>query len=33
MSNGRELGFKETIETIKSYGIAFDRMKEAKMIP
>jgi hypothetical protein len=33
LSKSGELGFKESVEAVKSYEIAFDRMREAKMIP
>jgi hypothetical protein len=33
MSAARAVGFTETIDTVKAYHIAFDRMKTAKVIP
>jgi hypothetical protein len=33
LSKARSVGFKETIDTVKGYTIAFDRMKAAKVIP
>ena len=33
LSRAREVGFKESIDTVKGYECAFDRMKEAKVIP
>lgn len=32
VSRAREIGFAESIDTVKSYHIAFDRMKAAKII-
>lgn len=33
LSKARSVGFKETIDTVKGYTIAFDRMRAAKVIP
>ncbi|OQV06581.1 hypothetical protein CLAIMM_11128 isoform 1 [Cladophialophora immunda] len=33
LSAARAVGFKETIDTVKAYAIAFDRMRAAKIIP
>ncbi|PNS21570.1 hypothetical protein CAC42_929 [Sphaceloma murrayae] len=33
LSDTREIGFNETIETVKGYQIAFERMKDARILP
>jgi hypothetical protein len=33
LSKARSVGFKETIDTVKGYTIAFDRLRAAKVIP
>jgi hypothetical protein len=33
LSHAKEVGFEETIDTVKSFEIAFERMREAKIIP
>jgi hypothetical protein len=33
LSKARSVGFEETVETVKSYTTAFERMREAKIIP
>lgn len=33
LSAAREVGFAETIDTVKGYTTAFERMREASIIP
>ena len=33
LSHAQEVGFEETIDTLKSFEISFERMREAKIIP